>query len=215
MVPDATLASEKRSQVRILNALVIAVNRAQHVRPGRGEDKPTGHVVAFHHSAVRKIQHIRPDAEQLRHYGIICHRLPEDVDDGALLLSHHIVGFRVDRFLHRAQHTQGGTIVLLRPFCARALQRGRVILRDLVPLTEFERFVDRYSFCIELHPCGNGSPSPIKQARRWVVDSDPPAEIEKAPPNGTSQRSMLTNVHYCLQESLAPLCKKKLIERGL
>ena len=71
---------------------------------------------------------------------------PKDVDDGAPLLSHHIVGFSVDRFLHRAQHTQGGTIVLLRPFCARAWQRGRVVLRDLVPLKEFERLVDRPLF---------------------------------------------------------------------
>ena len=61
---------------------------------------------------------------------------------------------------------------------------------------------------------GNDSRSPMRRARRWVVDSNPHAEIEKALPNGTSQRSMLTKVHCCLHVSLAPLCEKVLIERG-
>ena len=87
MVPDATLAVRKRPQERIPEALVIAVHRAQHVRPGRGEDKHTGPRRCLPPLCRPQDSHIRPDAEKRRHCAIICHRLPEGVDDGAPLLS--------------------------------------------------------------------------------------------------------------------------------
>ena len=58
-------------------------------------------------------------------------------------------------------------------------------------------------FVVPRH-CGNGSPSPIRRIRRLDV-SIPHAETREAPPHGASRSTSLTNVHCCLQLSLAPL----------
>ena len=63
--------------------------------------------------------------------------------------------------------------------------------------------------------CENGSQSPVRRSRQWVLDSNPHAEIKKAPPYGSSRRSMLTNVHCCLQVPLAARCEIVVNERGL
>ena len=134
-----------------------------------------------------------PTAESL-----IC--VDRSVELGDLVpLNHAPVAAGVRVLRHRLEHEGGATV--------REVPVDDVEVASDPAEFAIERLVGRNSFCIGPQLCGNGSQSPKRRSRQWVVDSNPQADIEKAPPYGTSHRSMLTKVHCCLQVALAPLCE--------